>query len=164
MCIYLKNLYLQILWFHVISCYFWILIINQPCWKKYYYWHRSGRSTHWIFSSWWMQVCRGADGDQFGSVWGGWCKGFLSANFPHFIGLGDGWNRNLSGEKVGIFYSKHERDLKSWGFPLWWMSFCVFFWQDFAEVGEILFNLTRLIIWMVCVCNMMKLFDVRLPF
>lgn len=36
--------------------------------------------------------------------------------------------------------------------------------QDFAEVGEILFNLTRLIIWMVCVRNMMKLLHTRLLF
>ena len=38
------------------------------------------------------------------------------------------------------------------------MSFCVFF----DRILQILFNLTRLILWMICVCNMMKLFDVRL--
>lgn len=34
-----------------------------------------------------------------GSVWADDAKVFLSEKFPHFFWLGDGWNRNLSGEK-----------------------------------------------------------------
>lgn len=149
------------------------LLINQPCWKRYLVLTPPGRSTHWIFSSWWMQVCRGTDWwglyslDQFGRM----VQRFSDWKIPScFFWVGDGWNRNLSGEK-SMFCEKVGIFLKTWRWfkvlrvlSVVFNEFLCIFYQDFAEVGEIFFNLTRLIIWMVRVCNMMKLFDVRLPF
>ena len=98
-------LYLHILWFRIISG---SLIINQPCWKKYVLLLTPpGRSTDWIFSPWWMQVRRGAEGDwwdQFGRMMQ---RFFWVKNSLIFFGWEMGGIETFQVKKVGIL-------LKTW--------------------------------------------------